>query len=119
VLVAIEITESRSSGGKAPGPAGAWGILEALQAAGDEAFAPLADGMAVTVQFGGDLLVGRIVGLGGTQDDAAAEGQRLGAGTGADQTLQSAPEIVIQWDNRGEGARHGSPPCEPDTDGML
>jgi hypothetical protein len=63
---------------------------------GDEAFAPLADGVAVTVQFGGDVLVGRVVRLGGPQDDAATEGQRLRAGTGADQTFQSAPQIVIQ-----------------------
>jgi hypothetical protein len=96
VLVAIATTASCSSGGKAPGPAGAWGILESVQAAGDEAFPPLADGVAVTVQVGGDVLVGRVVRLGGPQDDAAAEGQRLGAGTGADQTFQSAAQIVIQ-----------------------
>src|SRR5512144_335719 len=82
VLVAIDSTASCSSGGKAPGPAGAWGILESLQASGDEAFAPLADGMAVTVQFGGDVLVGRVVRLGGAQDDPAPKGERLGSGTG-------------------------------------
>jgi len=75
--------------------------------------------VAVTAQFGGDVLVGRVVGPGGPQDDAAAEDQRLGAGPGADQTLQAAPEIIIQWDNGGEGARHGDPPCEPDTDVTL
>jgi hypothetical protein len=32
---------------------------------GDEAFAPLADGVAIAAQFGGDLLVGRAVVPGG------------------------------------------------------
>jgi hypothetical protein len=71
--------------------------------------------MAVTVEFGGDLLVGRVVRLGGTQDDAAAEGQRLGRGTGADQGFKLAATIGIQIHDRGEGARHGSPPDEHDT----
>jgi hypothetical protein len=110
VLVAIAITASCSSGGKAPGPAGAWGILEPVQAAGDEAFAPLADGMAVTVEFGSDVLVGRVVRLGGAQHDAAAEGQRLGRGPGADEGFESAASLGIQYDHRGERARHGSPP---------
>src|SRR5262245_55484722 len=93
VLLAIVTTASRSSGGKAPGPAGAWGVLEALQAAGDEAFAPLADSMAVTVQFGGDVLVGRVVCLGSPQDDAAAKGQRLGGGAGADEGVEMMAQI--------------------------
>jgi hypothetical protein len=39
--------------------------LQALEAGGDEALAPLADGVAITVQFGSDLVVGReIVGSG-------------------------------------------------------
>src|SRR5947209_19106184 len=113
------MTASCSSGGKAPGPAGAGGILESLQAAGDEAFAPLADGMAVTVQCGGDLLVGRMVRLGGVQHDATAEGQRLGRGTGADERIESSAEIGIQFDTRGEGARHGSPPSEQVTAVVL
>jgi hypothetical protein len=110
VLVAIVITASCSSGGKAPGPAGAWGILKSLQASGHEAFAPLADGMAVAVEFGGDLLVGRVVRPGGVQHDAAAEGQRLGRGTGADEGFEPAARRGIQLDHRGERARHGRPP---------
>lgn len=115
VLVAIDSTVSCSSGGKAPGPAGAWGILESLQASGDEAFAPLADGMAVTVQVGGDVLVGRVVRSGGVQDDTAPKGERLGSGTGADEGFESAAKIGIQFDNRGEGAWHATPivPFEP------
>src|SRR3954470_3030340 len=119
VLVAIAITASCSSGGKAPGPAGAWGILESLQAFCDEAFAPLADGMAVAVECGGDLLVARVVRLGGAQDDAAAKGQRLGSGTGADEGFEPAAKVGIQFDTRGEGARHGSPPSEQVTAAAL
>src|SRR3954469_14120608 len=63
VLVAIATTASCWSGGKAPRPAGAWGVLEAHQAVGDEAFAPLADGMAVAVEGGGNRLVRRVVRL--------------------------------------------------------
>src|SRR5688572_22865211 len=98
VAGAIDSTASCSSGGKAPGPAGARGILEPLQASGDEAFAPLADGMAVTAQFGGDVLVGRAVRLGGAQHDAAAEGQRLGRGAGADEGFESAARLGVQFD---------------------
>src|SRR5215204_1500033 len=81
LLVAIVITARCSSGGKAPGSAGARGVLKALEAFGHEAFAPLANGMAVTIQFLGDVLVGRVVILRGTQDDAAAEGESLGSRT--------------------------------------
>src|SRR5437762_2049069 len=61
LLLASVTTARRSSGGKAPGPTGARGVLEAWQAPGDEALAPLADGVAVTVQFGRDPVVGRVV----------------------------------------------------------
>jgi hypothetical protein len=71
--------------------------------------------MAVTVQCGGDVLVGRVVRLGGVQDDAAAEGQRLGSGAGADEGLQLATPVGGQFDDRGEGARHGRAPGEQDT----
>src|SRR3954466_1018127 len=95
VLLARETTASCSSGGKAPGPAGAGGILESLQACYNEAFTPLADGMAVTVQFGGDVLVGGVVRCGGPQDDAAAEDQGLGSGAGADEGFESAAQRGI------------------------
>jgi hypothetical protein len=66
--------------------------------------------MAVAVEFGGDLPVGRVVCLGGVQHDAAAEGQRLGRGTGADEGFESAARLGSQHDHRGERARHVSPP---------
>src|SRR2546421_12734109 len=46
LLVAMQTTAARSEGGKAPGSAGAREVLQALQAVGDEAFAPLAHGVA-------------------------------------------------------------------------
>jgi hypothetical protein len=66
--------------------------------------------MAVAVEFGGDFLVGRVVRLGGAQHDAAAEGQGLGRGTGAGEGFEPATRLGIQFDQRGEGARHGGPP---------
>src|SRR5204863_517576 len=60
LLVATATTAMRSEGGKAPGPAGARGVVQAFEPLGDEAFAPLADGMTVAAQFGGDLPVGGV-----------------------------------------------------------
>src|SRR5947209_4817873 len=77
LLVATATTAMRSEGGKAPGPAGARGVVQAFEPLGDEAFAPLADGMTVAAQFGGDLPVGGVSAGGGPQDDAAAEDQCL------------------------------------------
>src|SRR5262245_55412265 len=63
LLVASATTATRASGGKAPGPAGARGVLQAVQAVGGKAFAPLTDGVAVAVEFVGDGLVSRVVGI--------------------------------------------------------
>jgi hypothetical protein len=48
--------------------------LQAGQAAGDEAGAPQADGVSVATHLGGDAPVGGVVGGGGPQDEAAAQG---------------------------------------------
>ena len=89
VLVVARLTTwSRSSGGKAPGAAGAGGVAEAAQAVGGEALAPLADGVAVAVEFGGDGLVGGPVRGRGPEDEAAAQGQGLGGGAGPDQGFE-------------------------------
>jgi hypothetical protein len=82
---------------------------------GNEAFAPLADGVAIAAQFGGDLLVGRTIGSGGPHDDAAAEGQCLRGGSGAEEGLDLVPGVVRQFDGRTKGARHGWPPDEQDS----
>jgi hypothetical protein len=77
-----------------------------------EAFAPLADGVAVAAQLGGDLLVAGLVVSCGEQDDAAAQGQGLGGGAGAGQRLEFGFELGLQVDPRAERTRHVGPPDE-------
>ena len=99
VLVVARLTTTvSSSGGKAPGSTGAWGVLQAGQAGGDEAFAPQADGMAVAAQRSGDLLVAGSVGCGSEENDVGAEDKGLGRGTGADEVLQFVADVVGQDD---------------------
>src|SRR3954452_18020379 len=100
LLVAMEMTASCVSGGKSPGPAGAGGVLKSIQTMIEEALTPQTDGMAGTVQFGGGLLVGRVVRLCGTQDDAAAQDEGLGRGAGADEGLEPGAKFVNQFDGR-------------------
>ena len=111
LLLARLTTCRRSSGGKAPGPAGAGGVLEARQTLSNEAFPPLADGVPVAIQLLGELLVGGIVSGRGVQDEATAERQGLGSGTGADQGLEVLAEFRRQDDTRAKGTRHDLPPC--------
>src|SRR5262245_8003535 len=87
LLLARLTTWRRTSGGNAPGPARARRILQVRQASGDEALAPQSDGVAVAAQFGGDLLVGGLIGVSGPQDESAAEDQGLRRGVSADQGL--------------------------------
>jgi hypothetical protein len=85
--------------------------LQAWEAVVGEAFAPLAHGVPVAVQFAGDLLVGGLVGLGGTQDDATAEGQCLRRGAGAGEGLQLVADLRGQKQTGAKRKRHASPPC--------
>src|SRR5689334_19489761 len=64
LLVARLTTAVSSSGGKAPGSPRAGSILQASEASGDEAFTPQSDGMAITVEVGGDVLIARLIVLG-------------------------------------------------------
>jgi len=73
-------------------------VLQARQALDDEAFAPLPDGVAVAAQFGGDVLVGRIVRRSGPQDNAATHDERLGGGAGADKGFELGAEFGSQCD---------------------
>jgi hypothetical protein len=84
--------------------------LQTRKTFGDETLAPLADGMAVAVEFGGDVLIGGVVGPGGTQDDAAAKDQGLRRGTGANQTFELRANLRCQFNWGSEGAWHGCPP---------
>src|SRR5262245_53950501 len=106
----MAMTATRSSGGKAPGPAGAGGVLQAFKAPGNEAFAPATGGVAIAAKFGGNFLVGGVVRLSGAQDDTATENQGLGSGAGPDQGFKFTAKFVLELDNRAEGARHGRPP---------
>ena len=59
--------------------------MQASQAVDHKAFAPLTDGVAVTVEFVRELLIGEAVSGGRAEDEAAAEDQGLRRGTGADE----------------------------------
>src|SRR4051812_11287643 len=67
-LLASVTAATLTCGGRSPGAAGAWGVLEAVQSAGGEAFTPQADGVSVAVEFGGGGLVGGLIGVGGAED---------------------------------------------------
>src|SRR5262249_45543573 len=75
-LLARATTDRGVSGGNARRSATTGQVLQAVQAQNGEAFAPLADGVAVAVEFGGDDLVGGLV-RGGAEDEPAAEGEGL------------------------------------------
>jgi hypothetical protein len=85
--------------------------LQASEAVGHEAFAPLADGVSIAAQFGGNLLVGRVIVFGRTEDEATACDQGLRGGAGADQRLQLLPEFGGQHDRRAKWTGHDGPPC--------
>jgi hypothetical protein len=67
--------------------------LQSGEAVFGEALAPQADGMAIAVQSVGDVLVGRAVRGSGPEDDPAAEGQRLGCGTGTGEGLEAVSKV--------------------------
>src|SRR5262245_45583423 len=107
---AMETTAACVWGGKTPGPAGAGRVLKAHKALGDETLAPEAGGVAVAAESGGDLKGGGLVGAGGTQDEATAQDQGLGSGTGAAEGLELAANFGGQLDGRTRRTRHGGAP---------
>src|SRR5262249_26511349 len=106
VLLAREITSSRSEGGKAPRSAGPRSILKPLQTVSQIAVSPGRDGVAIAVELSGDLEVGGLIFVGGSKDQAAAEGQGLGRGTGSNQALELGALGVRQRDRLCKGKRH-------------
>jgi hypothetical protein len=72
--------------------------LQAGKARGDEAFTPQANGVSITVQFRGDLLIGGAVVVGGAEDGAAAQEEALWSGARADQDLELLPDFGGQDD---------------------
>ena len=80
--------------------------MQALQAFGDEALAPLADGVAVAVQFTSNLLVVGPVVVGRAQDEAAAKDQGLRRGAGPDQGLELLAKFGSKDDRRPKRTWH-------------
>ena len=72
--------------------------MQASQTSSNEAFTPESDGMSITVEFGGDVLVGRLVVLSGAEDEAAAEGQCLGRGAGLSKRMELFAVLVGEDD---------------------
>jgi hypothetical protein len=72
--------------------------LQAGEAGGNEAFAPQSDGMSITVELGGDVLVGGLIVLGGPKDEAATEGECLRRGAGVNQGLELFVVVVGEDD---------------------
>jgi hypothetical protein len=66
--------------------------LQADESFGREAFAPLADGVAVALQIGGDVLVVGSVVVGRTKDNATAQDQGVRRGSGPDQCRELQAE---------------------------
>jgi hypothetical protein len=54
--------------------------------------------MAITVELRGDVLVGGLIVLGGSEDEATAEGECLRCGTGLDQRSESSAVVVGEHD---------------------
>jgi len=106
MLLAKEITSSRCEGGKAPRTAGSLSILKPLQTVSQVAVSPGGDGVAIAVELGGDLEVGGSVFVGGSKDQATAEGQGLGCGTGSNQPREFSALGVRQSDRLREWERH-------------
>src|ERR1051326_4478809 len=105
LVVASTKTLCRSSGGKSGRAAAAGQVAQAGEAVAVEAAAPAGDGVGIAAEFVGDLVVGRLVGLGAAEDDTGAEGEALRGGAGADQLLQQLRLAQVQV-NAGGFAGH-------------
>lgn len=82
----------------------------------DEAFTPLADGVSVTIQLFGDLLVGGVSVGSGVEDEATAEDQRLRRGTNTEQGLQLVTQLRCELDPRGKWPWHDVLPCAKENE---
>jgi hypothetical protein len=54
--------------------------------------------MAIAAEFGGKVLVGRLIALGGTEDEAATEGKCLRSGASLDEFLEFLAIVVGKYD---------------------
>jgi hypothetical protein len=85
--------------------------LQARETVIEKAVAPQSDGMAITVQRGGDLAVGRLVWLCRSEDKATAQSQSLGSGSGSAQPLELGAGVCGENDGACEGKWHQRHPC--------
>jgi hypothetical protein len=97
-------------GGKDWRPARAGSVLQAAKAGSGETPAPQADGVITGAQFRGDLQVGRLVLVGGAEDDADAANEDLRGRVSANQALQVLSLLVRKDQGRRMGCRHGGSP---------
>jgi hypothetical protein len=70
------------------------------------AVSPDPDGVALTVELSGDLKVGGMIVVGGSENQPAPEGQGLGRGTRSNQGLQLGVLSVRQRNTLREWERH-------------
>ena len=100
VRLAMEITSSRSEGGKASRSTRPRSILRARQAVSEVAASPDGNRAAIASKFGGDLEVGGMVGGGRPEHQAASEGEGLGCGPGSEEGFQAITFGLGQGDFR-------------------
>jgi hypothetical protein len=80
--------------------------LKPRQTVNQIAASPGRDGVAIAVEFRGDLEIGGPIVVSSSKDQATAEGQGLGRGTGPDQALEFGTLGVRQRDGLGKGKGH-------------
>src|SRR6266853_4342265 len=73
---------------------------------------PLAHSAVGAAQVATDLHIGRGVGIGGPQDDAGAQRQRLRRALGSCQSLQITAGVLRYNDAGSKGRWHGYSPCQ-------
>jgi hypothetical protein len=111
VLLAKEITSSRTEGGKLPRSTRPRLILQTGQSVLQVSVSPHGDGVAIATKLSGDLEIAGMVIGGSPKNQSAAKRQGLRRGTGADQGLELGTLWIGQTDNLRERHRHGEHPC--------
>jgi hypothetical protein len=111
LLVASVTTSSCSSGGKAPGPTGAWSILQTSQTVLEKACVPQSDGVASATELVGNLQIGWLILGCEPSADPAAKDQRLRRGVGSEESLQAILGIEVQYKRRRKRVGHDRHPC--------
>jgi len=111
VLLAREITSSRTEGGKLPRSTRPRLILQTSQSVLQVAVSPYRDGAAIAPKLSGDLEVAGMIRGGGPENQPGSEDQGLRRGTGPDQGLELGTLWISQTNNLRERHRHGEHPC--------